>query len=99
MHGAATRVDRIHSHSGRRALAALVAITPALTACDPIWSVSGAFFPAWLLCMVGGLVAAILIRAVIARIGLEPHVGPRLLVYLMLYLASTCTLWLVFFAR
>lgn len=99
MSGASTRVERIDSSVGRRALAALACSAPLLTACDPIWSISGAFFPGWLICMIGGLIAAILIRTVIARVGLEPHIGPRLLIYLMLYLACTCTLWLIFFVR
>lgn len=99
MNGAALRVDRDRSVTGRRVLAALAVTAPAMTACDPIWSLSGAFFPAWLICMVGGLVVAIILRTVIARLGLEPYIGPRLLMYLLLYLASTCTLWLLFFSH
>lgn len=103
MSGAATRIDRPDRAGPTRcrlgaALFAATLLLP-LGGCDPIWSISGAFFPAWLICMAGGLVAALLIRWVIARLGLEPHVGPRLLVYSMLYVASTCTLWLLFFAR
>lgn len=99
MNDNAMRVHRIRSVSGRPALAALAVVAPFMTACDPIWSISGAFFPAWLICMFGGLIAAIAIRTVIARVGVEPHIGPRLLMYVMLYLASTCTLWLIFFSR
>ena len=83
----------------RRAALTVALMAPWLAGCDPIFSISGAFFPAWLLCMVGGLIAAVLIREVIARVGIEPHIGPRLLMYSALYLACTCTLWLLFFAR
>ncbi|MBM4111924.1 MAG: hypothetical protein FJ253_00900 [Phycisphaerae bacterium] len=78
---------------------ALLALAPVLSGCDPIWSISGAFFPAWLLCMVGGVIAAVLIRWCIARVGVEPFIGPRVLVYALLYAACTCTLWLFFFSR
>lgn len=82
-----------------RALAVLVASLPFLSGCDPIWSISGAFFPAWLLCMVGGVFAAVLIRWFISRIGVEPHVGPKVIIYSLLYIACTCTLWIAFFSR
>lgn len=93
-----TRVDRDQRTTRRFVVLLLIALMPTLGACDPIWSISGAFFPAWLLCMVAGVIAAVLIRAAIARVGLEPHIGPRLLMYLMLYIACTCTTWLIFFA-
>lgn len=70
-----------------------------MAGCDPIWSIAGAFFPGWLLCMVGGIIGAALIRLVILRVGLDPHIGPRVIVYLMLCVACICTLWLVLFAR
>ncbi len=82
-----------------RAALALLAALPVLAGCDPIWSISGAFFPAWLLCAAGGAMAAVVVRWGIARAGLEAHIGPRILVYAMLYAACTCTLWLLFFSR
>lgn len=90
--------------SSRRSIAPtaslpLLAALPFLAGCDPVWSISGAFFPAWLLCMVGGLFAAVLARSIISRVGIEPFIGPRVVVYGMLYVACTCTIWLVFFAR
>jgi len=101
MNGADHRVDPLATTAPgpSAALAVLAAMSPFLTGCDPIWSISGAFFPGWLICMVGGLIAAVLIRWVVARVGLEPHLGPRLLVYLLLYVACTCTLWILFFSR
>ena len=70
-----------------------------LAGCDPIFSVDGAFFPAWLLCMVGGGFLLGFVRWVVYRLGLEPHVGPKVFVYFCVYLTCTLGLWLGFFHR
>ncbi|MFM1831237.1 MAG: hypothetical protein RLZZ558_1577 [Planctomycetota bacterium] len=70
-----------------------------LAGCDPILSIDGAFFPAWLLCMIGGGFMLGGIRWLVLRLGMEPFVGPKVPVYFCTYLACTLGLWLGFFHR
>jgi hypothetical protein len=66
--------------------------------CDPIVEVLGSFFPAWMLCMVAGVVLTIVIRPAFVRLGIEPHMGPLPLIYFCLGLLLTFATWLVFFS-
>jgi hypothetical protein len=83
----------------RAALPSLSAIVFVLVAggCAPIVNIEGSFFPAWLLCLLLGLVVTAALRPVLARSGLEPHLGPLLLVYPCLCLFLTFSIWLVFY--
>ncbi len=69
----------------------------AFAGCDPILSVDGAFFPAWLLCLLSAGVLLAIIRAIVRRSGIEPFIGPRVTVYICTYIACTLALWLGFF--
>jgi hypothetical protein len=40
-------------------------------------NVLGGFFPVWMLCIIAGIVAAVVARQVLAAIGLDPWLGPR----------------------
>ena len=77
----------------------LLAPLTLLAGCDPILSIDGAFFPAWLLCMIGAAFLLGLIRWALHRWRIEPHVGPRTLVYVCTYLTCTLGLWLLVFRR
>ena len=72
---------------------------PALGACDPVVNVAGANFPAWLLCAIVGAIFAATIRPLFSVSGLEPHLGPRLLIYPCLLVAIGCLVYLFFFSR
>jgi hypothetical protein len=76
----------------RLAPAALVA-----AGCEPILDIEGSFFPAWMLCIAVGIVLAIAARRLLAALGLEPYLGPLVLVYPSLALLLTLAVWLVFF--
>ena len=75
------------------------AIAPLLmaTACDPIINVYGSFFPAWVLCLLTGVVGAVLLRFVFAPMGLEEGFAPLILVYPALAFVIACVTWLVLF--
>jgi hypothetical protein len=77
---------------------AVIALAASVAGCSPIFDVEGAFFPAWMLCMLVGIVLASLLRAAFARVGIEPHLGPLVLVYPALALLLTFATWLVFFS-
>jgi hypothetical protein len=57
----------------------------------------GSFFPSWMLCAAIGIVAALLARRLFVRVGIDPYVGPRALVYTSLGVFVTLVLWVAFF--
>jgi hypothetical protein len=67
------------------------------TGCEPIVDIEGSFFPAWMLCIAIGIVLAIVGRRLLAALGLEPYLGPLIVVYPSLALLLTLVVWLVFF--
>ena len=79
----------------RRSSAAVLALVGA--GCDPTLNVEGSFFPAWIVAMVIGLALTLVVRYVFAVSGLEPHVGPLLLIYPSLGLLLTLVTWLVLY--
>jgi len=86
--------------SSRRPLVPPLATVAALvlaTSCDPILNVYGSFFPAWIVCLLTGIVLAALLRIVFAVTGLENGFAPLLLIYPALVFLVACTTWLVLF--
>ena len=86
----------LHQSAIRRSvsLAALM-----LAACDPVVNIAGANFPAWLLCAIVGAVLAVSFRPVFAASGIEPYLGPLLLIYPCLAVLLACLVYLIFFNR
>ena len=66
-------------------------------ACDPVLDVDGAFFPAWMLCMILGIGLTFAFYPLFVRMGIENHIGPPVLIYPSLALLLTLLTWLVFF--
>jgi hypothetical protein len=72
----------------------------ALCGCDervPSINVLGAFFPAWMLCIIAGIVLTLIARKVFAAAGLDAWIGPRGVVYPALALAFMLAIWIAFF--
>lgn len=69
-----------------------------MTGCDPQLNIAGAYFPAWLISMIGGLVAFWVIHLVFLRAGIIPFLVPIPLVYAALLTSLVCGAWLLFFA-
>lgn len=65
--------------------------------CDPILSIQGSFFPAWIVCMSAGLVGTAVCRHLFAVSRLEPHLGPLVLIYPSLWLLTSLLTWLTFY--
>ena len=63
----------------------------------PQINILGSFFPSWMLCGVIGIVAALLMRLLLIRTGIDPYVGPRAVVYPSLGIFVTLVLWVAFF--
>lgn len=96
--------ERERSHMRRPALfqAILVAAssTLAMTGCGraPTFSILGSFFPAWLVCMVVGIVMAALVSWILTRYKIEGRLAWPALVYPCLAAFFSFTLWLLFFS-
>ena len=60
---------------------------------------AGAFFPAWMFCILVGVTATVLLRQLFARMRLEPSLGPLLLVYPSLAAAISLALWVIVYRR
>ena len=80
-------------------IAALALSALALAACDPVVNIAGANFPAWLLCAIVGAVFAAAFRPVFSVSGIEPYLGPLLLIYPCLAVVLGCAVYLIFFNR
>jgi hypothetical protein len=76
---------------------AAIAAAALLAGCDPVFDLEGAFFPSWMLCLIGGVVLTALLRPLIARVGIEPFLGPPALIYSCLALLISFVTWLAFF--
>lgn len=76
----------------------LLALLPLpLAGCDPIFDVAGAYFPAWLICILAGGILTLIIRDILIRLGLHPHLGWTVLAYVGLFTMASCSIWLIFF--
>ena len=75
----------------------LTALVILVTGCDPIINVFGSFFPAWLVCLAGGVSLAVVLRWVFAVTRIEPHLGPLVLIYPALAFVLSCVIWLLAF--
>jgi len=63
----------------------------------PQINIIGSFFPSWMLCAAIGIVVALLARAIFLRVGVDPFLGPRALVYPSLAILVTLVLWVALF--
>jgi hypothetical protein len=63
----------------------------------PQINIIGSFFPSWMLCLLIGIVAALIVRRLFVHTGIDPYVGPRALVYPSLAILVTLVLWVAFF--
>jgi len=72
----------------------------ALTGCQhvPSFNIAGSFFPDWILCSIGGLLAGPLAHALFVRLKLDREIQPPILVYPCIVLSCTITLWLLLFS-
>lgn len=97
------KMDRIMSIRTQQrsavALAGLCAIS-LLTGCSraPSFNILGSFFPAWLICMVAGILFAAAINWILTSLKQERLIAWGILVYPCLAAFFAFTLWLLFFS-
>jgi YtcA family len=75
-----------------------VVLLVSLGGCSPMSEIGGAYFPAWLLCMIAGLITAAAVRVILIRAKLDPWIRPRALAYPCLGIAVTLLVHLIFFS-
>ncbi len=63
----------------------------------PTVDVLGSYFPAWIICILIGLVITLAARQILIACQLNTHLRPAPLVYLCLMIIFTLTVWLLFF--
>src|SRR5207253_11402911 len=67
----------------RSALALGILMTVTLSGCrpGPDITVAGSYFPSWMASLVVGVLGTILFWRLFMRLGIDPYLGPRALVY------------------
>jgi fructose-specific phosphotransferase system IIC component len=64
----------------------------------PTFSILGSFFPAWLFCIIAGILLAWGAHWLFTRLELEKYIQPSILVYPCLAAFCAFTLWLIIFS-
>ncbi len=65
---------------------------------DPSFDLLGSYFPSWMLCIGGGVAAAVVVRLLLRRWDVEYHLVPLVLIYPCLAAFFCFSLWLMFFS-
>jgi len=65
---------------------------------DPLVDIAGAYFPAWLACMIAGALGTWLLGECLSRIGLAAVMRPSGIMYPCAFAALTGGVWLFFFS-
>jgi hypothetical protein len=86
------RTPALHIRGVAAAILCLVA-----AGCDPLVSIAGAFFPGWLAAMVVGAGLTVALRYLFLVTHLEPHIGPRAVVYTSLAVLLIVVIWLALY--
>ena len=78
-----------------------VTIALPAAACNyaPTMNLLGSYFPAWMLCAAAGIVAAVVIRQILAAAGVGDYVVAPLLTYAGLAVSATLLAWLLWFGH
>ena len=64
---------------------------------SPTIDVLGSYFPAWMVCILLGLAATIVVRQILVGLRLDAHLRPAALVYVCMMVLWTMAAWLLFF--
>jgi len=78
-----------------------VVIASAVSGCSsaPTMDLLGSYFPAWMLCAVIGIAAAVIIRQILVVAGINDYVVAPLLTYAGLAVSATLLAWLLWFGH
>lgn len=92
------RNDRVNRSRGWLSLTVALS-TAALTGCrrSPTFNILGSFFPAWLFCLVAGIILAVVANRLFVHFLLDKEIFWPVGLYPCIALFSACALWLIFF--
>lgn len=65
---------------------------------DPLVDIAGAYFPAWLACMIAGALGTWLTGVILPRVGLEAVLRPPAIMYPAIFAGLAGGVWIVFFS-
>ena len=73
------------------------AVYTLLSGCSsaPSRSILGSYFPSWMICVLVAICLTIVVRVVLAKVGIDDELPAPILVYLSVTLAFTFALWLL----
>src|SRR5262245_13317808 len=94
-----TRSLRSLSRCGRARGVMMAVAGTGLAGCRPRpdITVAGSYFPSWMAALVLGVLGTILFWRLFTRTGLDPYLGPRVLVYAGLVVLLTVVIWMTVF--
>jgi hypothetical protein len=78
-------------------MAALVAGCRSMRDRSPTVDVLGSYFPAWMACIISGIVLTLVTRQLLIGFKLDAHLHPAAVVYVCMMILFTMTVWLAFF--
>jgi hypothetical protein len=64
---------------------------------SPTVDVLGSYFPAWMVCIVSGIVLVLVVRLLLIGLGMHTHMRPKSIVYPCMTVLFTLAVWLAFF--
>jgi hypothetical protein len=64
---------------------------------SPTFDVVGSYFPAWMACIISGILLTLITRQVLIGFKLNAHLHPAAVVYVCMTILFTMATWLVFF--
>lgn len=76
-----------------------IALPVAASSYSPTMDLLGSYLPAWMLCVVIGIVASVIIRQILAMAGINDYVVAPLLTYAALAVSATLLAWLLWFGH
>jgi hypothetical protein len=68
-----------------------------LAGCDPIFDIAGAYFPAWILCIIAGGIGTLIARNILVRLSLDSHLWWKSFAYFGVFITLSCWIWIIFF--
>jgi hypothetical protein len=64
---------------------------------SPTVDVLGSYFPAWMICIVSGLMLTLVAHRIVQVCHLKPYLGPVPLIYSCLMIIFTFAIWILFY--
>ncbi|HKS30880.1 MAG TPA: YtcA family lipoprotein [Chthoniobacterales bacterium] len=64
---------------------------------SPTVDILGSYFPAWMICIITGLILTLVAHWIVQVLKLKPYLGPAPLIYSCLMIIFTFATWILFY--